>query len=397
VRRLPQAIRLNANLVEAPSGRVVWSQAFEGAPTDAFVLQRQLAVQVAQAVGARLSAPPPHRVDAEAYQLYLQARELQTRSVSRNWRDVRDLYRSAVDRDPTFVQAWAALARSEANVANEAIDIGPADAAYTTQMLAPALAAAQRTISLDDGLAEPYLVRSLVYSWLGEWREAAAALHEGEARGGQGGAAFYRAVGYLEESRRARQVSTSLDPLSADQWTNLAFTCEYVGDIPCHLDAAQRAHDLAPQDSSATRGLVRALIARGRKEEAWKLIEQVHWQNETDLSSRLLRSQAGHGRAPQPSEVLAALDHGEYLDVAVGHLADMQDWDDAAHLLERWGPPSRSYIFALFRVQWAPLRRTPQFWALMQRSGLLQFWRETGRWPDFCEHDAGDVCAPYRR
>ena len=117
---------------------------------------------------ARLSAPPPRRVDADAYQSYVQAREMQTRSVQSNWRDVRDLYRSAVDRDPNFVQAWAALARAEANVANEALDSGPANAVYTPEMVAPALAAAQRAISLDDGLAEPYMVRSLVYSWRGD-------------------------------------------------------------------------------------------------------------------------------------------------------------------------------------------------------------------------------------
>lgn len=395
VRRLPQVIRVHADLSEAPSGRVVWSQAFEGPPTDAFVLQREMAVQVAQAVGTRLSAPPPHRVDAEAYQLYLQARELQTRSVSRNWRGVRDLYRSAVDRDPRFVQAWAALARAEANVANETIDTGPADAAYTPEMVAPALEAAHRAASLDDGLAEPYLVQSLVYSWLGQWRQAALALREGEQRGGRGAAPFYRAVGYLRESRRAREESASLDPLSADAWTNLAFTCEYIDDEACHLSAAKRAHDMAPEDGAAARGLVRALVANDRRDEAWTLIQQMEWQRLDDLSNRVLRWQTGHGQKPRPAEIVAALDRGnEYIDVAVGLLADMGEWDAAARLLDRWGPPSRSYLFALFREQWAPIRRTPQFWALMEREGLVAFWRENRRWPDFCEREP--VCRPYR-
>jgi adenylate cyclase len=393
VRRLPQAIRVHADLVEAPSGRVIWTHAFEGPSTDAFLLQREMAVQVAQAVGARLSAPPPHRVDPEAYQNYVQARELQTRSVQGNWRDVRDLYRGAVDRDPSFVQAWAALARAEANVANEAMDGGPPDATYTPAMVAPALAAAQRAISLDDGLAEPYMVRSLIYSWLGDWRQAASAVREGEARGGHAGA-FYRAVGYLRESLRARREAVSLDPLSADEWTNLAFTCEYVDDEACQLEAAQRAHDLSPNDGSAARGLVRALVANSRRPDAWSVIQQMHWETKTDLTGRVLRWRAGHGQPPRPAEVQAALDGHEYIDTAVGVLADVGEWDAAARLLDRWGPPSRSYIFGLFRTQWAPLRRKPQFWALMQREGLLAFWRASSRWPDFCESEP--VCAPYR-
>jgi hypothetical protein len=48
-------------------------------------------------------------------------------------------------------------------------------------------------------------------------------------------------------------------------------------------------------------------------------------------------------------------------------LADTQRWDAAAPLIDRWGPSDRSTVFSLFRVQWAPLRRTHQFWALMRR------------------------------
>jgi len=85
------------------------------------------------------------------------------------------------------------------------------------------------------------------------------------------------------------------------------------------------------------------------------------------------------------------------VDSAVTILADMGEWDTAAALLDRWGPPSRSYIFGLFRASYTPLHKAPQFWALMQREGLIAFWRETGRWPDFCQRDPGDVCTPHRR
>ena len=74
--------------------------------------------------------------------------------------------------------------------------------------------------------------------------------------------------------------------------------------------------------------------------------------------------------------------------------ADTRRWDAAAALIDRWGSCERATIFSLFRVQWAPLRRTHQFWALMQREGLVQFWRESGHWPDFCARER--VCDPYR-
>jgi hypothetical protein len=30
------------------------------------------------------------------------------------------------------------------------------------------------------------------------------------------------------------------------------------------------------------------------------------------------------------------------------------------------------------------MRRDPRFFGLAKRIGLLDYWRSTGRWPDFC-------------
>ncbi len=341
-------------------------------------------------LGARLSAPPPRRVDADAYQSYVQAREMQTRSVQSNWRDVRDLYRSAVDRDPNFVQAWAALARAEANVANEALDSGPANAVYTPEMVAPALAAAQRAISLDDGLAEPYMVReSSVYSWRGDWLQAANAVRAGEARGGHAWvlsiapwvicASCCARAATLFHLIHCRPTSGPTSPSPANTWTTSLANWRPRSGLTIYL----------PMTAPPRAIFIPALVANNRQQDAWLLLQQMHWQTNTDLGTRVLRWKAVNGAAPRATEVLAALNRGnEYIDTAVGLLADLREWDAAARLIDRWGPPSRSYIFSLFRAQWAPLRQKPQFWALMQREGLLRFWRVSRRWPDFCEKRA---------
>jgi hypothetical protein len=35
------------------------------------------------------------------------------------------------------------------------------------------------------------------------------------------------------------------------------------------------------------------------------------------------------------------------------------------------------------------MRRDPRFMALAARIGLVQYWRSTGRWPDFCSTQQG--------
>lgn len=395
VRRLPNSIRVNAELVEAPGGRTLWSQVFERPANQAFALQRDIAVRVAQQADARITAPVPHNVDADAYNLYLQGRDLQLGKASSDWSQVRDLYRAAVDRDPDFAEAWAALASAEADVASDAVNQGPLDATFTDAALAPSLAAAARAIALDPSLPDPYLVRSRVYAWLGHWREAAEAAHAGEQRGGQAGN-FYRALGYMAKAEEARRQSTRLNPLSAAEWNNYSYTCEYNEDAACQLDAAQRAHDLAPADVSAQRGLVRALTANRRGDDAWAMLNQLGWMKDPSFGTRELAAMAGHGDPVPAPELIAALKAGKgYIDTDVGFLADEEFWGDAAALLDQWGAPSRSTLFTLMRRQWAPLRTKPQFWALMQREGLVKYWHDSGQWPDFCTWEP-EVCRPYR-
>jgi len=41
-------------------------------------------------------------------------------------------------------------------------------------------------------------------------------------------------------------------------------------------------------------------------------------------------------------------------------------------------------IYFLFGAQASALRRDPRFMPLMQRLGLIDYWRSSGHWPDFC-------------
>jgi hypothetical protein len=45
----------------------------------------------------------------------------------------------------------------------------------------------------------------------------------------------------------------------------------------------------------------------------------------------------------------------------------------------------------LFEPETEPLRRDPRFMTLAARFGLVDYWRRTGKWPDFC----GDPGLPY--
>ena len=51
----------------------------------------------------------------------------------------------------------------------------------------------------------------------------------------------------------------------------------------------------------------------------------------------------------------------------------------------------------LFGPDTAAMRRDPRFAGLMREFGLLDYWRRSGRWPDFCDTEPDSVCAAMKR
>jgi DNA-binding winged helix-turn-helix (wHTH) protein/TolB-like protein len=51
-----------------------------------------------------------------------------------------------------------------------------------------------------------------------------------------------------------------------------------------------------------------------------------------------------------------------------------------------------AYVKVLMNPKTAPLREDPRFAAMVERIGLLDFWRTSGAWPDFCENEPKSVC-----
>jgi hypothetical protein len=51
----------------------------------------------------------------------------------------------------------------------------------------------------------------------------------------------------------------------------------------------------------------------------------------------------------------------------------------------------------LFGPDTVAMRRDPRFVGLMRDLGLVDYWRRSGNWPDFCDTEPGSVCAAMQR
>ncbi|MEO8018776.1 MAG: winged helix-turn-helix domain-containing protein [Pseudomonadota bacterium] len=114
VRYTPDRIRVSAQLVDV-QGRVLWSSQYEEAPADVFALEDRIVREIAGALAIRVSeferrrqaTKPTENLDA--YDYLLRARPALQRPTRAGLVEARDLLRHAIDLDPKFAAAHAAL------------------------------------------------------------------------------------------------------------------------------------------------------------------------------------------------------------------------------------------------------------------------------------------------
>jgi TolB-like protein len=207
-------VRVAAQLVETPGGRLLWSQTAQVTLNDVFQLQDDLTRQIVESLSLPLSAREQRMLshdapaNARSYEYYLRANELASDPTS--WTIARDLYDQALQQDPTYAPAWARLAQLHRRIGK----LGGGG----SEDLARAEAALQRALELNPDLP---LAHNLA---------AQMDIDRGRARDAM--------------TRLLRQASRrSTDP---EVFAGLVYACRYCGLLRPSLRADQRARLLDP-------------------------------------------------------------------------------------------------------------------------------------------------------
>lgn len=149
VRRAGERVRVNARLVDR-DGRVLWSSSHDEALTDLFALHDKittqiagvLAIQVTQLEQRRASAKPT--ASLEAYDYVLRARPALQRPRRPDVANARVMLRRAIDLDPNYAAAYAALAETYFTATSMGWAESPAEFLNRAEELA------NKALSLDD-------------------------------------------------------------------------------------------------------------------------------------------------------------------------------------------------------------------------------------------------------
>ena len=159
----PSRVRVTPQLIRVSDASHVWAQVYDAVLADVFAVQSNIARQVAETLDVTLLATEGQALDAkpttnlEAYDYYLRGKDYQAREL--DYADARlavRMYQQAVQLDPTFALAYAALARAHLALSWLLGETGE---------LPKAQAALDRAQQLGPELAEIHLALGYYYYW----------------------------------------------------------------------------------------------------------------------------------------------------------------------------------------------------------------------------------------
>ncbi len=316
VRRTGSRIRVEARLIGVEDGLHLWSDAYDRELTDIFEIQRDLALNIARALRAELTAADVNRLgrrptaNADAFALYLKGRHFWYQRTPAGYQRAIEYFERAIAADPQFAEPHAGLG---AIYALQAM----AGAANAPEMRDRARSAVERALSLADDLAEAHAVHGLylhAFAWDIDAAERelvrAVELDPGYATARVYLGNLLAATGRLDEAIAHKLRAVEVDPLAPSQSESLAFTLlragrpdealkhvgnaleldstywrahavlglyhELSGRFDDAIDTYRRANALAGATIHRTRAdIARALALGGRRQEARRLIPEI--------------------------------------------------------------------------------------------------------------------------
>ena len=266
VQRIGNRLRVNAQLIKAPTDTHVWAQTYDRDVADLFAIQSEIAQTIAAQLYAKISPAEklaierPPTTDLTAFDLYTRAKDLSLRSPFTNTGkgdllQAADLLNQAIARDPAFFLAFCHLAFTHDYLYFFDHDRTPA-------RLTLAEAAIQAAFRLRPDAGEAHVARAenlyrgyLDYDGALAELEVARQTLPNDAHVFQLTGSIERRQGRWEESIGSLERAIDLDPRNIHTLQQLAGSYAFLRRYAEARSACDRALAIAPDDVETRLGL----------------------------------------------------------------------------------------------------------------------------------------------
>ena len=383
LRRMGERIVIDVRLVEPTTGRVAWSDTYERGGSQVLALQSDIVraiaaeVRLTLRVGAQQRAVVARTVNPDAYEAYLKGRFEWNKRSRESLQQAVAHFTRAIELDPTYAPAHAALADCYNQFATQLLGTGS-----PLEWRPRAAAAAIRALQMDPNSAEAHAALGYVHHYDWRWADAereftrAIELNPSYALAHLWYANMLMSRRRLDEALARIEVARNLDPYSLIVNTNVSWVLTAAGRYDDAIAQLRRTLALDSTYAQAHSRLVSPLLETGRLTEARAEAEsavRLTGRSSPTLANLAVVS-ARQGRAEEARTILGellararsgyvppsslALVHGALHDTT----AQLHWWTRAF--------AERSNAIAYLRSDQAPLMRDPRFRALAVRAGL---------------------------
>jgi TolB-like protein/Flp pilus assembly protein TadD len=281
VRKSGNTVRITAQLINIADGYHLWSETYDRDLDDIFKIQDEIASSILASLKVHLLGEEEHAVvveraqDLDAYSDYLIGKERLALATREDIEAARDKFQQAVDSDPNYAPARAALAHAWLLLEHE--EFGKADTDAVDAVVEPQL---RKALELSPDLPEAIAIRGLHHLQRYRYEEARndfnRAIH---LNPNYAPAYLWRSETWYEQEQYLQMLADkekaySLDPMSLEISAQLAF--DY-GSFWRPRDADRiiaRMFELHPGHPRAYRALAANLSNHGRYGEAALLLQE---------------------------------------------------------------------------------------------------------------------------
>jgi len=405
VRKAGQSVRISAQLVRANHGVELWSQSYDRNLTDIFVVQEEIATSIIGALRVPLGLGNGENlvnnrsIDPDSYEKYLRGKALWLARggvppavEERNVTEAASLLEDVVVKSPSYAPAWAFLSGTYLSRARISTDMGETvDArAAANEFRIRGEAAGRKAVQLDGNL-------SVAYAGLAAFAWSRAKPLEGEEL-------FKKAL--------------ALDPVEPNTLGAYGFRIGSAGRLKEALDLVEKAHRVDPLYPNLAADTAQDLWLNGQNDSAIALAKTLRRGDRARLLVLIYASIRRFGEAADRLMELAAGDTNSDMAQAARLLRMDPAQLPSVEQLPRLPPPlSMLYLYLgdrerallpyermvdigfvrggiwgtapVWHADFAPVRKTERFKALMRKAGFVEYWRVKG-WPEQCHPTTSD-------